>query len=122
MAKKAKRKLDEDGAIKPFEFPEFDEWKFLHHEYEQTVATAIAITIAAVLGIVSWAMDRVGLPLIVPVVFSIAFVVFSPYFFQRVRESALEYTKGDWAGLILTEGFGWLGVWFLLLDVLRVGG
>jgi hypothetical protein len=120
MAKKAKRKLDEDGAIKPFEFPEFDERKFLRHEYEQTFATGIAISIAVFLGVVSWAMDRVGLPLIVPVVFSIAFVVFSPYLYLRIRETATEYTKGDWAGLILTEAFGWLGIWFLILDVLRV--
>ncbi|MCI4325766.1 MAG: hypothetical protein L3K00_07825 [Thermoplasmata archaeon] len=121
MAKKGKRKLDEAGEIKPFEFPAFDERKFLLHEYEQTVATVIAITLAVVLGVVSWAMDRAGLPLVVPVVVSIALIVFSPYLFQRVRDAAGDYTKGDWAGLILTEAFGWLGIWFLLIDVLHIG-
>jgi|SRR5580658_8167001 hypothetical protein len=121
MAKKGKRKLDEAGEIKPFEFPEFDERKFLHHEFEQTFATAIAISLALVLGVASWAMDRANLPLIVPVVASIAVVVFSPYLFQRVRDLASDYTKGDWAGLILTETFGWLGIWFLLIDILHLG-
>jgi hypothetical protein len=119
MAKKGKRKLDEAGEIKPFEFPEFDERKFLRHEFEQTIATAMAITIAVGLGFLSWAMDRAGLPLVVPVVASIAVVVFSPYLFQRLRELSADYTKGDWAGLILTETFGWLGIWFLLIDVLH---
>ncbi|MCI4327102.1 MAG: hypothetical protein L3K16_05640 [Thermoplasmata archaeon] len=119
MAKKARRKLDEDAEA-GFSFPEFDERKFLRHEYEQTFATGLAISFAIALGFVSWAIDRAGLPLIVPVVIAIAAVVFSPYLFIRIRESAGEYTKGDWAGLILTEMFGWLGIWFLLLDVLRL--
>jgi hypothetical protein len=122
MAKKAKRKLDEAGEIKPFAFPEFDERKFLRHEYEQTAATAIAITLAVVLGFASFALDRLGVPLVVPVVVAIAVIVFSPYLFQRVRDAATEYTKGDWAGLILTEAFGWLGIWFLLIDVLHIAG
>ncbi|MCI4328210.1 MAG: hypothetical protein L3J86_01380 [Thermoplasmata archaeon] len=122
MAKKGKRKLDEAGEIKPFEFPEFDERKFLLHDYEQTIATAIAISLAVGLGALSWALDRTGLPLVVPVVVAIAIIVFSPYLFQRLRETAGDYTKGDWAGLILTEAFGWLGIWFLLIDVLRIGG
>jgi hypothetical protein len=119
MAKKARRKLDEDAEADAFTFPEFDERKFLRHEYEQTAATGLAIGLAILLGFVSWAIDRVGLPLVVPVVVSVAVIVFSPYLFLRVRETAGEYTKGDWAGLILTETFGWLGVWFLLLDVLH---
>jgi hypothetical protein len=119
VAKKARRKAEEE-AENAFSFPEFDERKFLRHEYEQTTTTALAIGLAVLLGFVSWAIDRAGLPLVIPVVVSVAVIVFSPYLFLRVRETASEYTKGDWAGLILTETFGWLGVWFLLLDVLHL--
>src|SRR5580700_2380731 len=105
MAKKARRKLEEDAEANEFTFPEFDERKFLRHEYEQTVATGLAIATAIALGFVSWAIDRAGLPLVIPVVVAIAAIVFSPFLFRRLRESAGEYTKGDWAGLILTEAF-----------------
>lgn len=120
MAKKARRKLEETAEQTKFEFPEFDLPKFLRHEYEQTFATGLAVVVAVALGFLSWALDRSGLPYVVPVIAGIAILVFSPYLFLRVRPAADEYTKGDWVGLILTETFGWLGIWFLLLEVLRL--
>ncbi|HKV89877.1 MAG TPA: hypothetical protein VJQ43_01625 [Thermoplasmata archaeon] len=119
MAKKARRRLDEEQEANAFEFPEFDVTKFLRHEYEQTAATGIAIGLAVALGFLSWALDRAGLPYVVAAVVGLAVVAFSPYLFQRVRPASEEYTKGDWVGLILTELFGWLGLWFLFLQVLR---
>ena len=120
MAKKARRKAGEDAEAPEFQFPEFDLAKFLRHEFEQTYAVAIALVIAIALGVVSWAVDFRTLPLAVPVVVGIVGVAFSPYLIQRLRSASTEYTKGDWAGLILVEVFGWLGVWFLLLNVLHV--
>jgi hypothetical protein len=120
MAKKARRKREEDAESTAFEFPEFDLRKFLEHEYEQTYATALSLGLAVLLGFASWGLARAGLPSVVPLVVGLAVIVFSPYLLQRVRTAAQEYTKGDWAGLILTELFGWLGIWFLLLSLARV--
>jgi hypothetical protein len=119
MAKKARRKAEEEEANE-FTFPEFDERSFLRHEYEQTFAMAAALVVAIALGVVSWAIDSAGLPVVIPVVLAVAAIVFSPFLFLRWRTTANEYTKGDWAGLILMETFGWLGIWFLLLDLARL--
>ncbi|MCI4322071.1 MAG: hypothetical protein L3K18_08505 [Thermoplasmata archaeon] len=120
MAKKARRKLDEDTPETRFQFPDFEVEKFLRHEFEQTFATMLAIGLAVALAVVSWALDRAGLPYVVPAAIGVAVIAFSPFLIQRLRPAAEEYTKGDWVGLILTEAFGWLGIWFLLLDVLRL--
>ena len=119
MAKKVRRKGGDDADAPAFQFPEFDLAKFLRHEFEQTYAVAIALVVAILLGFVSWAGDFAKLPLVVPVVVGIVGVVFSPYLIQRLRTASSDYTKGDWAGLILVEVFGWLGVWFLLLNVIH---
>ncbi|HXQ94656.1 MAG TPA: hypothetical protein VN864_05775 [Thermoplasmata archaeon] len=119
MAKKARRKAEEEEANE-FTFPEFDERNFLRHEYEQTFAMGIALAIAIGLGAISWAIDSAGLPVVIPIVVAAAAIVFSPFLYLRIRDIAGEYTKGDWAGLILMETFGWLGIWFLLLDLVRL--
>jgi hypothetical protein len=119
MAKKARQKAKED-AEEAFEFPEFELKKFLTHEYEQTFATAIVVMLAVALAVLAFLLDRTGLPVVLPVILGIAVVAFSPFVVQRLRPAARDYTKGDWAGLMLTETFGWLGLWFLLLNVLHV--
>ena len=58
MAKKAKRKLAEDEKFETFVFPDFDERKFLTHEYEQSIATAISVGLAILLAGLSWAIDQ----------------------------------------------------------------
>lgn len=112
MAKKARRKLEE-AAEPPFEFPAFDDKAFLEHEFEMTAGTTIALLVAILLGVLSWALLVVGLPWFVPVVLAIAIIVGMPVLLTRLREAAKSYTKGDWAGLFLMEIFGWLGFWFL---------
>jgi hypothetical protein len=125
MAKKARKKLEEDEAATSFEFPEFDEERFIAHEYEQTLATALAVVVAVALAVLSFSIDRLLLPLgqpslegFVPLIVGILLIVASPFFLQRLRRGAPTYTRGDWASVILVELFGWLGVWFLLTDVL----
>ncbi len=49
----------------------------------------------------------------------LAVVIASPFLIRRLRASAGDYTKGDWAALILVEVFGWLGFWFVLSDVIK---
>ena len=117
MAKKARRKMEEDEEYSSFQFPAFDERKFFTHEFEQTTALAIALVLAVVSGLISYLIDRAASPLVVPVVVGIALIAFSPFLVQRLRPLSRDYTKGDWAGLIVTEFFGWLGIWFLLLNV-----
>jgi hypothetical protein len=123
VAKKARRKLEEETEESSFQFPEFDEGKFLAHEFEQTIATLLAVVLGLVLAVVAWAWDRYlagPLPvlLVVPLILGIAVIAFSPFFVPRLRPAAADYTRGDWAGLIVIQLFGWLGLWFLLLNVL----
>lgn len=122
----AKKKKLEDEDAPGFEFPEFDERAFVEHESEQTIATALALGIAIALSIVSFAIDAfagramVGGtdPLVfVPPVLGVAVVIASPFLIGRLRPASSEYTKGDWASLILIEIFGWIGIWFVLTAV-----
>ncbi|MFZ0830373.1 MAG: hypothetical protein WCB18_03785 [Thermoplasmata archaeon] len=116
MAKKARRKVEE-AAEPPFEFPTFDLPTFLTHEFEMTTATTIALIVAILLGLMSWALLAVGLPWFAPVVVSLVIIAVVPVLLTRLREETKIYTKGDWAGLFLMEIFGWLGFWFLFANV-----
>jgi len=121
MAKKARRKLEEEEEAHSFQFPEFDELKFILHELEQSWALAIAFILTVGLAVVSWALDRLASGLaFVPFILGIGLIAFSPSLIQRLRPLAHEYTRGDWAGLIVIEVFGWLGLWFLFLSVAPV--
>lgn len=124
MAKKARKRLEEEEAS-AFEFPEFDEHGFMQHEFEQSYATAIALVIAVVLGVLSFGLTHVlasagagPLEGIIPVVVGIGIIASTPFVVGRLRTTSGTYTKGDWASMILMELFGWLGIWFLLTDVL----
>lgn len=119
MAKKAKRKKEDDPAPS-FQFPVFDASQFLAHESEMTVATTIALLVAVGLGVLSWALESAGTPWFVPVVLAFAIMAALPVVLPKLRTTAAAYTKGDWAGLVLMELFGWLGFWFLFADVLHV--
>ena len=118
MAKKVKKKLEEDEEARSFTFPEFDVPGFLKHEFEQSAATLIAVLLSVVLALVCFGLDRTILPVVVPLGVGIALIVASPFVIMRLRPDTSGYTKGDWAGLIVTELFGWLGVWFLLLNLI----
>jgi hypothetical protein len=116
VAKKARKKL-EDDAIPAFDFPKFDEAGFVWKEYELATATALAGVLALLLGLVTWLLSAVGLPWFVPLPLGFAGVVGSVFLIQRVRPNSSYYTKGDWAGLIALEVFGWLAIWFVLLNI-----
>jgi hypothetical protein len=120
-----KKKLEEDDEV-GFEFPEFDEAAFIAHESEQTVATAIALVFALLLAGISFAIDSVAgghvvggiAPLIyIPPVLGVAVVIASVFIIGRLRPASTDYTKGDWASLLLIQIFGWIGIWFVLTDV-----
>jgi len=113
MAKKVRRKLEEEEAA-AFEFPAFDEVAFATKEFELTFAVAIACAIAILMGGLSWALSVTGLYWYV--VFPIGLVILgvSPTVIGRLRTKSSLYTRGDWAGILALEFFGWLALWFVL--------
>ncbi|HEV2231369.1 MAG TPA: hypothetical protein VGV64_02710 [Thermoplasmata archaeon] len=117
MAKKGKKRLEEQEELRAFRFPDFDERKFVAHEYEQSIATAIAVGFALALALASWEIDRTGLPGILPPVLGLLGIVALPGVLRRLRPLSTDYTRGDWFWLILTGLLGWLGLWFLLLNL-----
>jgi hypothetical protein len=117
MAKKVRRRLEEEEAAKSFEFPVFDDVAFVSHEFELTYATALGALLALAEGLLSWAFSVVGLPWFAAAIVAPAMIIASPFLILRLRSRAIEYTKGDWAGLIVIQLFGWLALWFLFLNL-----
>ena len=117
MAKKARRRLEEAEEEEAFRFPDFDERKILAHEYEQSFATAFAVVFAVLLGLMGWALDRTSIATAVPWLIGFFGVVATPFVRRMLRPRSGEYSKGDWAWIVLTTCFGWLGLWFLFLNL-----
>jgi hypothetical protein len=116
VAKKARRKLEEEEAA-AFEFPPFDESSFATKEFELGRGLLVVGIITLAIGVGSWALTVAGLTVWVPLGVGILIIVASPFLIQRLRERSSLYTKGDWAGLIMMEIFGWFALWFLLLNL-----
>ena len=116
MAKKARRKLEEEEAAS-FEFPVFDEVAFVTKEFELMGALIIASAVAVLFGLLSWAMTAAGLAWYVPFPVGIVGLAVGPYVIRRLRARSATYTKGDWAGLVALQFFGWLALWFVLLNI-----
>jgi hypothetical protein len=116
MAKKVRKKLEEEEA-QAFEFPVFDEHAFIAKEFEMTYALAIAGLFAILLGLVGWTMSVVGLNGFIPFGVGLVLIAMSPFVIRTLRKKSSIYTKGDWAGLVALEFFGWLAMWFVLLNL-----
>ncbi|MGD0588540.1 MAG: hypothetical protein ABSA63_07095 [Thermoplasmata archaeon] len=116
MAKKVRRKLEEEEAA-AFEFPVFDEVGFVNKEFEMTAALALAGAFTVLLGVLGWALTVAGIPLYAAFPIGILLLALSPFLIRRLRTKSSIYTKGDWAGLIALEFFGWLALWFVLLNL-----
>jgi hypothetical protein len=121
VAKKVRRKPEELSPEHSFAFPAFDEAKFVVHELEQSRATILAILLTVGISLASWAVFAAHLPWFVAAIVGLAVIASSPLLIQRLRPPSHEYTRGEWATLILLQFFGWLGLWFLLLDLLPTG-
>ena len=116
MAKKVRRKPVEEEAP-AFEFPVFDETAFVAKEFELTTALTLASVFTVLFGILSWALSVLGLLWYLVFPLGILLIALSPFLIQRLRRKSSIYTKGDWAGLIALEFFGWLALWFVLLNL-----
>ena len=115
MAKKARKKMEE--AAPPFEFPVFDEPGFVWKELEMTSATILAGLFAVIFGVVSWGIRLTGLPWFAQFPVGLAGIIGGMFAIQRLRDPSHTYTKGDWAGLFVLSFFGWLALWFVLVNV-----
>lgn len=116
MAKKARRKMEEEEAA-AFDFPVFDEVAFVTKEFELASALAVAGILTLVIGVISWMLSRSGLFWYVPLGVGVLGIALSPFVIRAVRARSDLYTKADWAGLIALEFFGWLALWFVLVNV-----
>jgi uncharacterized membrane protein len=116
MAKKVRRKLEEEEAAS-FEFPVFDEAGFVAKELEMTYGLVLASLIAILLGIMGWGLSVAGINSFVPFFLGLFALAASPYLIGRLRRHSSMYTRGDWAGLLALEFFGWLALWFVLQNV-----
>jgi hypothetical protein len=117
MAKKARKKREEE-AEPAFEFPEFDEGSFVWKEFELDTATLLAGVFTLVLGVASAGITLVGLPWFVSFLVGFAGIILALLAIQRIRSTSHAYTKGDWAQLFMLEFFGWLALWFVLVNLL----
>ena len=120
MAKKVRTRPEETEEYR-FEFPVFDERAFIAHELEMTYGMLIAVVCAVFAGafsaVVAWA-GGTTLPVAVAAIVGLAVIVASPFVIRALRAAAREYTRGDWAGLIALQFFGWLGIWFLIGELI----
>jgi len=119
MAKKARRKLEEEEAA-AFEFPAFDEGAFVKKEFELAMGLALASLLAILAGLASWGLTISGLPWYAPFLLGLLVVALTPSLIARIRPSSRIYTKGDWAGLVVLVFFGWLALWFVLVNISAV--
>lgn len=116
MAKKVRRKPEEEQAP-AFEFPVFDEVAFVSKEYEMTYALALAAGFTVLVGVLSWALSVMGLLWYMVFPLGVVLIALIPFLIRRLRSRSSIYTKGDWAGLVALEFFGWLALWFVLLNL-----
>jgi len=116
VAKKVRRNPEAEEEAK-FEFPEFDDAGFVKKELEMTAALSLASAFAVLLGLLSWWVTNSGLPWWIPILIGFAGIIASPFAIRRLRAKSDLYTKGDWAGLLALEFFGWFALWFVLVNL-----
>jgi len=117
VAKKARRRLDEQAEENAFDFPVFDETAFAAKEFQLTGAVVASGGLALLLGALSWFCTSQHLGWYVPFPIAFLIVLLSPWFLGRLLTGSTLFTKGDWAGLLALEFFGFLAVWFVLVNV-----
>jgi hypothetical protein len=122
MAKKARQKPEEKTVESTFEFPVFDEAAYIRHELEVTLGMGLAIVWAVIAGVLSTFVSILGgssLTIAAPLAIGILIILSSFVVFPAVHSSVSTYTKTEWAGLVALQVFGWIGLWFLLSEILR---
>jgi len=117
MAKKVRRKPDEDAEEKAFDFPVFDEAGFASKEFQLTWAVALGTVVAVLLGALAAFCTTSGLGWYIPFPVGFALTLLSPWYLGLALRGSSGFTKGDWAGVVALEFFGFLAVWFVLVNV-----
>ncbi len=117
MAKKVRPKGEATEEEPGFEFPVFDEGAYIAKEYEISRGMAIAGLLAVAVGMAAWAGTSAGLPWYVEVVFGFAALIAVYPVVHALHPRAHVFTGGDWAALFAVVFFGWLAIWFMLLNL-----
>ena len=117
MAKKVRPKAEVVAKEPTFSYPEFDEKAFLDKEFEISWGMVSAGLLAGGVGMASWAGTSAGLPWPVQVVFGLVGLIVVYPLVHALHPRALVFTMGDWASFIAVVFFGWLAIWFVLLDL-----
>lgn len=117
MAKKVRPHTEEKPQEPSFQFPPFDEGAYIDKEFEISFGMAIAGLLAVAVGLISWAGTTAGLPWPVQFVFGIAGLVGLYPMVHALHPRAHVYTTGDWAALLAVVFFGWLAIWFVMLNL-----
>jgi hypothetical protein len=117
VAKKVRRKPDEEAEEKAFDFPVFDEAAFTSKEFQLTWAVTLAAGIAVALGAFASFCTNSHLSWYVPFPVGFLLVLLSPWLLGRALRGSSSFTTGDWAGIVALEFFGFLAVWFVLVNV-----
>jgi len=116
VAKKGRRKLEEEEAA-AFDFPVFDEVGFVTKEFELGAALAVAGILTVVLGLIAWVFTHLGFAWYVPLLVGLLGIALSPFVIREVRARHDLYAMSDWAGLLALEFFGFLALWFVLVNL-----
>jgi hypothetical protein len=116
MAKKARRKLEEEEEA-AFEFPVFDDTAFVKKEFELAVGLTLAGLLAVGIGLIAWGLTVANVPWWGSVLLGLLLTALSPVLLGHARSGSSLYTKGDWAGLILLVFFGYVAIWLLLVNI-----
>ncbi|HTW55841.1 MAG TPA: hypothetical protein VMG36_05275 [Thermoplasmata archaeon] len=115
MAKKVRQKPADEAP--KFEFPEFDEAGFVAKENELAAGLYLAGGLTLVLGAIAWLLTRSGVPWDEVFLIGILGIAVTPFLIARLRSRSGLFTKGDWAGFVMLEFFGWLALWFVLINL-----
>jgi predicted metal-binding membrane protein len=116
MAKKAKRKLEEEEE-EAFEFPVFDDAAFVKKEFALATGLGIASGFAVGVGLIAFGLTLAGLQWWAPFALGILLTAATPFLLRRIQSQSSQFTKGDWVGLIFLVFFGYLAIWLVLVDV-----
>jgi hypothetical protein len=100
-----------------FNFPEFDEVKFIKKEFTKAKVAFITAGYAVVIAIVSWILLNISFEnWQIPVIIGFAAVFTLPLVLQKIKIDISEYEWKSWIGAGAIYIFIWLAVFILLCN------
>lgn len=112
MAKKRRKEKEKEV----FRRPEFDEVEFMKKEITNTKIAIITIVFAIPIGVVSYLITLVNLPVFAFLV-GVASIFLLRYVYGLSHIDTTKFEKKDWLGNGAMFFFTWLAVWVLILNM-----